>query len=78
MKCTCFYCRLLKGQVMRREESLEQLNELQPLVPLSIKERALQEAAMVNNNSGKLKRELTLVIMHFLPLEGNMSAKQKI
>lgn len=57
---------------------MEQLNELQPLVPISIKERALQEAAMVNNNSGKLRRELTLVIMHFLPLEGNMSAKQTI
>lgn len=78
MKHACFYYMLVNGQVMRREESLEQLNELQPFVPLSIKERALQEAAMVNNNSGKLKRELTLVIMHFLPLEGNMSAKQTI
>lgn len=63
---------------MRREESLEKLNELQPLFPSSIKERELQEAAVVNNNSGKLKRELTLVIMHFLPLKGNMSAKQTI
>lgn len=78
MKCTCFCYMLVKRQVMRREESLEKLNELQPLVPLSIKERELQEAAVVNNNSGKLKRELTLVIMHFLPLKGNMSAKQTI